>query len=402
MPAKSKGGGGGGGSPIIAGSLPWGQGGGGMFDYMSSSDPEKALAAHYRQAYDSALAMNQQNYANILSGFQKTALSQMGAQRAIGKGYQGLMDSVLGKIASVGNADRQYLTDLYTGRQGEAMQHLIGSGLGNTTVTSSINRGLTLDEAKANMQLSEQLAKMYAGYQTDIGTKHLAYRERASDARTGQANQQMNWMNSVQAQYPDANAYSQIAQGLGAAEAAKEQQRQLESLMFSAGQAAEIGSMGGAPGMGSLNAFNARNRVLDYMGGGGGQGPLGSPQMGGMPGGFSMGGGGGGYQNPMGAISPGLNAIHPGLGGLASAGYGLASGIGAMSSGLNSIYPGLGGLYSGMFSPPSGGGGYGIGLGGYASGGGSGGGTQPSYSPMNSAVSGLGHTLMGLFGGGGY
>ena len=112
MPAKGKGGGGGAGGAgtLIAGSLPWGQGGGGMFDYMSASDPEKALAAHYNQAYNSALGMNQANYANILKGYQQTAAQQMGSQQGISRGYKNLLDSVLGKVASVGQADRGNIT----------------------------------------------------------------------------------------------------------------------------------------------------------------------------------------------------------------------------------------------------------------------------------------------------
>jgi hypothetical protein len=388
MPAKK-----GGGNSVIAGSLPWGQGGGGMFDYMSSSDPEKALAAHYNQAYNSALAMNQQNYANILRGYQQTAAAQMGSQRGISKGYKGLMDSVLGKIASVGQSDRQYLNDLYTSRQGDAAQNLIGTGLGNSTVTSAVNRGLTLDEAKANLQLSEQLSKMYAGYQTDIGSKHLAYRERASDARQGQSNQQLNWMNSIQAQYPDASAYSQIAQGLGAAEEAQKQRDFIESQMWMSARGGEgaFGTPFGGAGMGGLNAHNARQYALSQLSQGGAfQGPQGNPQSGGMPSYQSV------PQSQIGGYNPFSFAGSGGSGNPYGAGGPLTQGGPTGGSPQMGFNIGLGGYASAPYMGGLGGNPYGAGGSGFGGGFGSSGGyvtPSPAYAPQAANITALGQSV---------
>ncbi len=362
----------GGGSPLIAGALPWGQGGGGMFDYMGASDPEKALASHYQQAYNSALSMNQQNYANILKGYQQTQLAQMGSQQAINKGYGKLLNDVLGHVAKVGLSDRQSITDMYAQRGGETQQNLVGAGLGNSTVTESMRRGLTLDEAKANMQLSEQLSKMYAGYLSDIGTKQLAYRERAGQARTGLSSDQLNWMNSIQAQYPDASAYSQIAQGLGAAEEAQKARDYMTGLAVSAGQQAAYRSgYGGFGAMPMLAAQNAYGGMMDSFSKGGafrsgdsGFSPGGMPgytqmpQSGGATGGPSFAGSGPSNIYGTGSMTTfGGPTRGSGMGDYPQAGYNLGLGgyaqgpTGGLSSGVNPYNTGGGGFGGGFANP---------------------------------------------------
>src|SRR5688572_5040432 len=151
MPAKSSGGGAARNPYLIAGSLPWAQGGGDTFSYLSASDPEKALASHYASAYRSALDMNSANYNNILKGFQQTQAQQMGSQKGVSRGYKDLMNSVLGRISQVGRSDRQDLVDRYSQARGDAQQDLVDTGLSNSTVASSVARGLTYDEEKANL-----------------------------------------------------------------------------------------------------------------------------------------------------------------------------------------------------------------------------------------------------------
>lgn len=334
---------------LIAGGLPWGQGGGGMFDYMSASDPEKALASHYQAAYSSALDMNQANYANILQGYRQAALGQMGGQAAIGKGYKQLLSDVMGQLKGQGRSGRQDITDQYAAAQGAAQQQLVGSGLGNSTVTSNVARGLTYDEAKANNQLTEQLANMMAGYQSNLGQARLNFKAKALNDRNSLAQNQLNWMNSIQAQYPDASAYSQLAQGLGAAKSAKEQQQFLRSMLSSAASGYGTNPMGSNN---PLQGGNAAGYLAGQLAAGGAFGSL----SGGRPGGFSMpGGGGGGYQG-IGTYGQGGSSM--------TGGFGDAYGQQARSQGIMRDFSnpyGMGGSgFGGGFANP---GGYQIGSG---------------------------------------
>ncbi len=61
----------------------------------------------------------------------------------------------------------------------------MNAGLGNTTVTSSVSRGLMYDRTKAENALAEQIAQLKAGYMSQIGLAGLGYRGQAIQADTG-------------------------------------------------------------------------------------------------------------------------------------------------------------------------------------------------------------------------
>jgi hypothetical protein len=344
---------------LIAGSLPWGGGGADTFGYLNSTNPEKALASHYGQAYRSALDQNQSNYDNILRGFQQTALAQMGSQRAIGRGYKNLLTEVMGRLENTGRSGAQDIMDRYSAERGSEEARLIDAGLGNTTVASSVRRGLTYDEEKSRNRLAETVANLMAGYQSNLGQAGLQFRERALGERTGQANAQLNWMNSLQAQYPDASMYAQIASQLGEAKEAKEA-RSLMMQMMSRGTGGTISPTKFSdepsgyinPEMGAA-FMNAMGGSMGRGGGMDGQTPGYSvPGVGGMPsGGWSPLGIGGQYKSGSGGYNIGLGGqagggnsggYNLGLGAYAPAGGGYNLGIGAMSGGGGGYNLGLG------------------------------------------------------------
>jgi hypothetical protein len=348
---------------LISGSLPFGQGGADTFSYLSATDPEKALASHYGQAYRDALDMNQTNWDNILRGYQQTALAQMGSQRAIGRGYGKLIESVMGRLENTGRSGAQDIMDRYAGERGSEEARLIDAGLGNTTVASSVRRGLTYDEEKSRNRLAETVANLMAGYQSNLGQAGLQFRERASEQRTKQANEQLNWMNSLKAQFPDGSMYANIANQLGEAKEA-EKARSLMMQMMSRGTGGQISPTKFSdepsgyinPEMGA--AFMS---AMGGMGRGGGMDGQTPGYSVGMPsgGGYAKGPGGGSgpgaysYAKP----GPGYDSYDKGYGG-----YGI--GLGAMVGGYPAEYKGSGG-YSGSgersYYPM--GGGYNLGLG---------------------------------------
>lgn len=253
----------------IGGDLPFGAGGGALGGALGGS-----LGDSYAKAYNSALAQNQAMYKNILQGYQQTAGQQYTAQQAIaagypqlaeniqrmqntamgqqqaaqqtiGGGYNQLQNNVLGTIQGIGKSQSQAIADVYGQQSGALAQQLVNRGLGNTTVQGSMQRGLDLDQQKAQIALANQLAQLSAGYQSQLGLSGLNYQNQAAMQNsaqqnmmaqtqaglgeaglnyanlanmqnTGQANQQLGWMNTVNMKYPDAGAYMQMQAAQGA------------------------------------------------------------------------------------------------------------------------------------------------------------------------------------------
>ena len=204
---------GGTGSTTIGGSLPFSGAGGGM---IGAAGNVNALGQSYNSAYNAALAMNSQNYSNILNGYQQTAANQSNVQKGIQGGYNQLGTDVQNTIQGVDASQRQAISDQYAQAQGQATQDLTNRGLGNTTVTNSVNRGLGLDQAKANIALSNQMAQLQAGYKSQLGLAGLGFANQANMQNTGWSGKQLDWMNSVNANYPNADAYARLAMQAGA------------------------------------------------------------------------------------------------------------------------------------------------------------------------------------------
>jgi hypothetical protein len=195
---------------LIAGAMPFGTGGN---PYSGAGVGN--LGAAYQQSYQSALDQNKALYQDILGGYQQTMQNQVGAQNQVQGGYGQLTSQVLGGIQGIGASQAQAIQDVYAQQSGQAQQGLTSRGLGNTTVSDSVQRGLTLDKGKAQIALANQIAQTNAGYQSQLGLAGLNYGNQAAMQNTGQANQQLGFMNTVQAQYPNASAYNQLAQMSG-------------------------------------------------------------------------------------------------------------------------------------------------------------------------------------------
>lgn len=94
-------------------------------------------------SYDSILKANAAQYDKVIAGYGQ----------------------LLSGIEGIGASERQNITDQYTAEGGKQTQGLINRGLGNTTVANSIQRGLQLDQAKAQGSLAEKIAGLRAGYE---------------------------------------------------------------------------------------------------------------------------------------------------------------------------------------------------------------------------------------------
>jgi len=264
------------GTGIIGGALPWG-GGGNPVGARSAGQ----VANAYQQAYNSALAMNQANYNNILAGYQQAVAAQTTAQQAIQAGYSDLYNQVLTKVDTIGEGARMTIDRNFAQNLARTSQQLIDRGLGNTTVQSSVNQGFEGERAFQQTQLADQMATRSAEYMSRLGLSALGNRQQHLSDSTGLALRQLDWMNSVQARYPDPGMYAALAQGLG------EQER--------GGGGFGGGSFAGRPGpkLGYVPSYG-RFQAPAYTGpapGGGGYNWL-AAQYG------AGGGGGGGWNTP--------------------------------------------------------------------------------------------------------
>lgn len=201
----------------IQGQLPWLSGGADYFSGLAGS-PQQAMASlgsNYANAYNASLRMNEANYGNILKGYQDSLQQLQDSQNAITQGYGGLTQQVMGNLNNIEASQKQAILDQYAQAGGHATQSLTSRGLGNTTVADSVRRGLEYDRAKAETGLANQMAGLRAGYQQNLGMADLAYRNQAAMQNAGLAQAQLQWMNSVNAGYPNAGLYGQLASQFG-------------------------------------------------------------------------------------------------------------------------------------------------------------------------------------------
>ncbi len=153
-------------------------------------------------SYQTLLNKAQASYTDVMQGYQNTLQGQQGAQAGISAGYGALQGQVANTLGyggtpwGVAAPAAQAIGDVYAAQQGRASQGLINSGLGNTTVMQSVQRGIGLDAAKAYGGLGAQLAQTYAGYQSQLGLAGLNYQN--------QANQQNQALQQQQLQYQGA------------------------------------------------------------------------------------------------------------------------------------------------------------------------------------------------------
>jgi hypothetical protein len=240
-------------SQPTAGALPWNGGGSGAGAF--SATTPGGVAAAYQGAYNNALAMNQSNYNNILSGYQNLLSRNSTAQQAIQAGYSNLYNNVIGQVQGIGQAqaqqiDRQYQADLATGSQ-----QLVDRGLGNTTIQESVNRGAAADRNLAQLQLQDTVASRTAGYMSSLGLAGLQQQQQGVNTSNDLALSQLGFQNSVQANYPNGGVYGNLAQNLA-------QQAALAKFRGGAYGAGSFAGAGRAPQVGYVPGQN-------YMGGAG-------------------------------------------------------------------------------------------------------------------------------------
>lgn len=166
--------------------------------------------------YNQALQQQQALASQIASGYNTLRQQQVAAQNNVIGGYNRLSNQVMGTIGGIGRAEAQRLADQYTAFSGQQAQQLTNRGLANTTIANSVQRGVSLDKAKADVELQGKIAGLQANYLSQIGLAGLGYQ--------GQAVGQQSALGSeaLMAQQRFSPTYAQLYSGM--ADAAYRQQ----------------------------------------------------------------------------------------------------------------------------------------------------------------------------------
>ncbi len=166
----------------------------------SVSNTKTGVVPGMMGVYNQLMGLNQQNYQNILSGYQ-TAQQQLA--QGLGQVYSGYgtvesnvmrMLGVDGGGWGVATPGANSIRQQATAAQGATQQNMINAGLGNSTVLASMTNQNALQTNQAYGELSSKLAGLSAGYETQIG---LA-RQNAMLQGTGmQANLATNYLSDL-------------------------------------------------------------------------------------------------------------------------------------------------------------------------------------------------------------
>jgi hypothetical protein len=125
--------------------------------------------------YQNVISNATQAYNTTLAGYRAQLAQQQQQQAGVIQGYNALQANVLQGLQGGSAADQQAIRDQYAAQSGKQQMSMIGRGLGNTTIMDSMQRGLNLDEAKAQTDRANKFAGLAAGYQSQIGLAGLGY-----------------------------------------------------------------------------------------------------------------------------------------------------------------------------------------------------------------------------------
>lgn len=304
----------------IGGTLPWGSGGGSALQGLNGSNPLGALASNYASGYGSALAQNQAMYGNIMAGYQGLTASQQNAQNDVNSGWTGLQNQVSGLLSTQGQNQAQQIQNQFTASGGALQQSDVNRGLGNTTVADSEQRGNNTAAALALNNNSQNYAGLMANSMSQLGSAGLNQQANAYAQNTALGLNQLGFMNSMSAPYPNAGLYAGLAQQYG--------NRGQQGVLNTGGNGAQgLGYMPtAAPG-----GYDSGTAMTGGSGIGGGFGSW-----------AGTGAGGSSWNTPSAAYGGNVGAYGSGP---AMGGYAAGTGASTLMQGIGSALSGYGGDY---------------------------------------------------------
>lgn len=276
--------------PSLKVDLPWQSlaAGGNVLSGLGS-DPAAAaqqLGQNYNSAYQGALGLNQALYSGTQSGYDTLRNNVSDQYADVVKGYSDLAGDVLGRIAGTNQTNLTDINTAYDANQGAALQRSVSGGLGNSSTQQGLSRAIELDRARAITGSQNQFAQLGAGYAASLGGARLGAQQQGIGlgANLGQA--QLGALERVNAGYPDAGMYSNLAQMYGAQSQAAANKKAQQAALGAAG-AGQMSSPGGAS---PASPFGSRPLNPNPFGGQGSSGSSGgSPGFNYATGGYGSG-----------------------------------------------------------------------------------------------------------------
>jgi hypothetical protein len=121
-------------------------------------------------------------------------------------GMGGLYDQAAGAMDSMGNSARRRITEGTTQKKAQASQDLVSKGLFNTTIGSSVNRGIDSDAERSMQDVDEQVSGARAGLLTQKAGATMNIGSLMADSILSRRNQG-----------PDMGLYANLLQALTSA-----------------------------------------------------------------------------------------------------------------------------------------------------------------------------------------
>lgn len=190
----------------MAGGSPFQQAGN-----MNPSDPWGS----YNSAYGAAAATNQNLYSTAMGGYAQMIAQANAAQQQNQQGWGNLQRNVMNRLKGSNRANLQDIADQFTKLSGSFSQQMIDRGLGNTTVQQSMQRGVAADYAKERTRSQGAFAQLQANYLSQIGSNRLQAQQQGIGMMSGLQSDQMHYLSSIQAPYPDPGMYAAMASQQG-------------------------------------------------------------------------------------------------------------------------------------------------------------------------------------------
>lgn len=161
----------------------------------------------YNDSYQGAWEGSQQaQQGQINSGsamWAQLIAQQQAAAAANNAHWQTLLGQTLGGLKGANKSNLQDIADKYTALSGQMSQQLIDRGLGNTTVQSSIQRGVAADRAKEATRSRNQFAQTIAGYQASLGGQGLQAEMSNNAMLANLGKGQIDWLTGINIGYPN-------------------------------------------------------------------------------------------------------------------------------------------------------------------------------------------------------
>lgn len=205
------------------------------------------------EGYNDRLGGATGQYADLLAGYGNVGAEANQEYSDLAALYGGLTNRTMGRLEGLGQTEAANIQERFARQAADADQDLISRGLSNTTVRPTVQRGIALDQSRAQTELAEQLAReknaqdmatagmalpalerftgarsdlgmaglqageRFTGAQADLSEQGLQFSERGNQAQMDLGRALLGVIENRQDLYPDFNNLTQLAIAAGQA-----------------------------------------------------------------------------------------------------------------------------------------------------------------------------------------